>query len=73
MRRCNEGSGESQRIEAALGNNGVLLELSEGDRRFGTLRVGRAKVEWRRGKTRRGNGKSIGIKKLIALIEEHGS
>lgn len=60
-------------LKPRLGNNGMLLELSEGDRHFGTLRIGRAKVEWRRGKTRAGNGTSIGIKRLIALIEEHGS
>lgn len=60
-------------LKPTLGNNGMVLELSEGDKPFGMLRIRRAKVEWHRGKTRRSSGKSIGMKKLIALIEEHGS
>ncbi len=49
-----------------LGNNGVPLAIADnGGKHEGTLRVGKATVEWRKGKTQAGNGKKIKIEKLI--------
>ncbi len=49
-----------------LGNNGVSLAIADNTgKHVGTLRVGKATVEWRKGKTQAGNGKKIKIEKLI--------
>jgi len=53
-----------------LGNNGVALAISDNTGRHqGTLRVGRATVEWRKGKMQAGNGKKIKLEKLIELLD----
>ncbi len=35
----------------------------------GDLRVGRATVEWMKGRTREGNGKKIPMSKLVEFLE----
>ncbi len=54
-----------------LGNNGVELKIADNNGRHqGTLRVGRATVEWRKGQTRPGNGKKIRLERLLDMIED---
>lgn len=54
-------------LNVNLGNNGINFPLSEKDKHVGTLRIGRATVEWRKGKKHK--GKSIPLKRLLELIE----
>lgn len=54
-----------------LGNNGVNLAISDNSgKHVGTLRIGKATVEWREGKQREGNGKKIKLTDLLDLIRE---
>jgi hypothetical protein len=54
-----------------LGNTGVSLTIADNTgKHVGTLRVGKATVEWRKGKTQAGNGKKIKLEKLIELLDE---
>ena len=53
-----------------LGYRGVLLKITGTDsKHIGDLRVGRATVEWMKGRTREGNGKKIPIAKLVEFLE----
>lgn len=53
-----------------LGNNGITFTIADEDgKHIGHLRVGQATVEWRKGKTREGNGKKIKLQQLIELLE----
>lgn len=57
-------------VDMDLGNNGVVLEVRDNDDAFlGKLRIGRATMEWCRGKTRIGNGAQMSLKNLIAYFE----
>jgi hypothetical protein len=50
-----------------LGNNGITLTIADNEgKHVGHLRIGQATVEWRKGRTRLGNGKKL---PLVALIE----
>ncbi len=54
-----------------LGNNGVTLAIADNTGKHqGTLRIGKATVEWRKGKTQPGNGKKIKLEKLIDLLND---
>jgi hypothetical protein len=54
-----------------LGNNGVTLTVADNDgKHVGHLRIGRAIVEWRKGRTRAGNGKTIKLDRLVTMLEE---
>lgn len=54
-----------------LGNNGVSLAIADNSgKHHGTLRIGKATVEWRKGKTQAGNGKKIKLETLIELLNE---
>jgi hypothetical protein len=54
----------------SLGNRGVLLKITGNDgRHMGDLRVGRATVEWMKGRTREGNGKKIHMNKLVEFLD----
>lgn len=54
-----------------LGNNGVTLAIADSaGKHQGNLRIGKATVEWRRGKTQAGNGKKIRLEKLLQLLDE---
>ena len=58
-------------VTITLGNNGVTLTIADNNgRHIGHLRIGQATVEWRKGRTRSGNGKKLGLPKLIELIEQ---
>jgi hypothetical protein len=44
-------------VNMPLGNNGIELDVYDNDEKFlGDLRIGKAKIEWCKGKTRAGNG-----------------
>ncbi len=50
----------------------MLLKLKitgNDDKHVGDLRVGRATVEWMKGRTREGNGKKIHISKLVEFLD----
>lgn len=53
-----------------LGNQGIELAIAdEHGKHQGTLRIGQATVEWRKGRIRPGNGKKIKLSALLAMIE----
>ena len=50
-----------------LGNNGIELDVYDNDgKHLGDLRIGKATIEWCKGKTQQGNGEK---KKWADLIE----
>lgn len=58
-------------VNITLGNKGVSFFVADNNgKHIGTIRVGRATVEWRKGKTRYGNGKQLSLEKLIDLLED---
>ena len=53
-----------------LGNRGITLTIADNDgSHVGHLRIGQATVEWRRGRTREGNGKKIRLSDLIDYLD----
>jgi hypothetical protein len=53
-----------------LGNNGVTLTIADNDgNHIGHLRIGQATVEWRRGRTRPGNGTKVKLKDLVDYLD----
>jgi hypothetical protein len=59
-------------VTITLGNNGVTFSVADNDgRHVGHIRIGQATVEWRKGKTRAGNGKKFPLSKLVELLEEY--
>ena len=57
-------------VTITLGNKGVTFQVADnGGKHRGNLRVGRATVEWRKGKTQKGNGKKMSFDKFIELME----
>jgi hypothetical protein len=53
-----------------LGTKGILLKLTGTDGKHrGDLRIGKATVEWMRGRTHEGNGKMMKLQDLIDLLE----
>ena len=58
-------------VSITLGTKGVTFYVADnGGKHRGSLRIGKATVEWREGKTRYGNGKKIPFDKLIDVLEE---
>ena len=58
-------------IGASLGNNGILLKIADNTgEHLGDLRIGKATVEWMKGRTREGNGKKTKLDKLIEVLNE---
>ena len=54
--------------KAELGNKGIILHIEDNNgKKVGRLRVGRAKVEWLRGRTSK-KGKSIRLDSLISDV-----
>ena len=54
-----------------LGNKGVALKIADNEgKHVGTLRIGRATVEWRKGRTRAQNAKKIKLEELIDLLND---
>lgn len=61
-------------VTITLGNSGVTLAISQNDgKHVGHLRIGQATVEWRKGRTRAGNGTKMPLSRLIELMEKDGS
>jgi len=59
------------KVGMELGNEGVEFEIRNNQgKHLGDLRLGKATVEWCRGRTRKGGGKRIAIERLIDLIEK---
>jgi len=59
-------------VTITLGNNGVTFSVADNDgKHVGHIRVGQATVEWRKGRTRPGNGKKLPLSKLVELLEEY--
>ncbi len=57
--------------EIPLGNTGIILEVRDTDDSFlGKLRIGKGKIEWCRGKTPLGNGKTKTWEEFIDLMEK---
>jgi hypothetical protein len=53
-----------------LGNNGIELDVFDHqNKHLGDLRIGRAKLEWCKGKARTGHGKEVSWKDLIEFFE----
>ena len=53
-------------VSMSLGNNGITLDVSNNDgTRRGALHIGRAKIIWCKGKTKKENGKSKTWDELI--------
>ncbi len=60
-------------VTMQLGNNGIELDVYDNkDSHLGDLRVGKAKIEWCKGKTQVGNGIKVTWEDLIAWFEETG-
>lgn len=57
-------------INMELGNNGVTFDVYDNDEKFlGDLRLGKATVEWCKGKTKAGNGVKVKWNDLIGFFE----
>ncbi len=57
-------------VDMDFGNNGITLEIRDNDANFlGKLRIGKATVEWCRGRTRIGNGKTMRLTELVELLD----
>jgi len=57
-------------VSMTLGNNGIELDVyDQKDAHLGDLRIGKATIEWCKGKTRRGNGKQTTWTKLLEWFE----
>jgi hypothetical protein len=53
-----------------LGNKGMELDVYDAqNNHLGDLRLGKATIEWCRGRTRTGNGKKKSWEELIAFLE----
>ena len=52
-----------------LGNNGIELDVYNGNNHLGDLRIGRGTIEWCKGQTRRGNGVQVNWSDLIKWLE----
>ena len=58
-------------VTISLGNKGVTLTIADNDgKHVGHLRIGQATVEWRKGRTRPGNGKTLQLQRMIQLLED---
>jgi hypothetical protein len=56
-----------------LGNNGITLDVYDNqDTHRGDLRIGKATIEWCRGRIRTGNGVKVSWDDLIAWFEGQG-
>ncbi len=57
-------------VNMELGNNGISLDVYDTDGTYmGDLRIGRATIEWCKGKTRTGNGSKKSWKQLTEWFE----
>jgi hypothetical protein len=58
-------------VSMDLGNNGIELDVYNGTTHLGDLRIGKATIEWCKGKKPTGNGVKKDWKQLIAWFEEN--
>ena len=57
-------------VTMQLGSNGIELDVYDlDDNHLGDLRIGKATIEWCKGKTRSGNGNQVKWPDLIAWLE----
>lgn len=57
-------------VSMDLGNKGIQLDVYDNQDKFlGDLRIGKATIEWCKGKTRSGNGTEVSWKDLIEWFE----
>jgi hypothetical protein len=57
-------------VQITLGNKGIVLTIADNNgAHIGHLRLGQATVEWRKGRTRAGNGKQIKLQELVNLLD----
>jgi len=56
-------------VSMDLGNNGIELDVYDGDEHLGDLRIGKGTIEWCKGRTRRGNGVQVRWTDLIGWLE----
>jgi hypothetical protein len=57
-------------VTAELGNKGVVFYVAANDgKHAGKVRIGRATVEWCKGRKRIGNGKKISMERFLELLE----
>ena len=58
-------------VTMELGNNGVVFDVYDNQDNFmGDLRIGKATIEWCRGRRRKGNGKKVRWDELIEWYEK---
>ncbi|MFE6401740.1 hypothetical protein [Streptomyces alboflavus] len=58
-------------VSISLGNKGILLKISDNaGKHVGDLRIGKANVEWMKGRTHEGNGKKVRVDQLIQLLSD---
>jgi hypothetical protein len=58
------------KVPMKMGSSGVTLDVYDNTGEFlGDLRIGKAKIEWCKGKTRSGNGDTKTWKELIEFFE----
>jgi hypothetical protein len=58
-------------IEAGLGNNGIVLYIADNQGNHkGKLRIGKATVEWCKGRTRMGNGNRVRLETFIDQLDQ---
>lgn len=61
-------------VNMDLGNNGITVDVYDNnDQHLGDLRIGRAKIEWCKGRVRSGNGIKVNWNKLIEWFESQES
>jgi len=58
-------------VNMDLGNNGVEFDIYDSTRNhLGDLRIGKGRIEWCKGRTRKGNGVQKSWQELIKWLEE---
>lgn len=57
-------------VSMELGNNGISLDVYDNsNKHLGDLRIGKATIEWCKGKTQKGNGNKVSWEKLTQWLE----
>jgi hypothetical protein len=56
-------------VKMELGNNGMELDVYDGETHLGDLRIGRGKLEWCQGRTRTGQGVEKTWREVIEFFE----
>jgi hypothetical protein len=61
-------------VDMPLGNNGIELDVYDAKKKhLGDLRIGKATLEWCKGKTNVGNGIKVKWEDLIAWFESQAT